>query len=452
MLTASFSNLRHRKAAYLASFLNLFLGGAILTGFAALYETGGAPGLSKADRSALQTMALVIGGWGALIIAFGTAATLSLAVRQREKEIALLKAAGALPRQIRRMIVAETATLLAAAAIPATPGGMALGRAVLATLKSTHQVSNGVGFRFGTTTLAIGLGDITAAAMVAAVVTGRRAANSGTAAALVSTATDDPGMSRRRKVAALVLILLGLDAGVLSATVMRHQGYATMSIAGQACILTGMGLALLAPALVRLTGAVLGPLMRRSGGYLAEAELRRHSRQAAGVLMPVILFVALADGALYQQFIQDDANRSAHVTLSADDKGVQTLSFLVVGMIALFAAVVVANVAVASTLNRRREFGQRRLIGDTPGEVQRSLGWETCAVLAAGLLFGTLAALAGILPFSYAKTGNLIPHQGLGVFAGVAASVTALTLAACLGAARQALRVPALAAISGQSR
>jgi putative ABC transport system permease protein len=449
MLVVSLSNLRHRRAAYLASFLNLLLGGAILTGFASLYETGSAPGLSKDDRSALQTMALVIGGWGALIIAFGTAATLSLAVRQRENEIALLKAAGALPRQIRRMIMIETATLLAAAAIPATPAGMAVGRVVLATLKSTHQVSNGVGYTFGSTTLVIGLGDVAVAALAAAIVAGRRAANQSTAASLVSAATEDARMSRKRKIAAVVLILLGLDDAVMTATLMKNEGYGTMEIAGQACVLTGIGLALLAPALVRIAGAVLGPLMRRSGGYLAEAELRRHSRQAAGVLMPVILFVALANGALYQQFIQDDANHAQHLAPSADDKGVQTLSFLVVGMIALFAAVVVANIAVASTLHRRREFGQRRLIGDTPGEVRRSLGWEACAIVAAGLVFGTLAALVGVIPFSYAKTGDLMPHQGLGVFLGVAASVTALTLAACLGAARRALSVPALAAVAG---
>jgi hypothetical protein len=35
------------------------------------------------------------------------------------------------------------------------------------------------------------------------------------------------------------------------------------------------------------------------------------------------------------------------------------------------------------------------------------------------------------------------------VFLGVAAGVTALTLAACLGAARKALRTPALAAVGG---
>jgi putative ABC transport system permease protein len=393
----------------------------------------------------------VIGGWGALIIAFGTAATLSLAVQQREKEIALLKAAGALPGQIRRMILIETAILLAAAAIPAVSAGMAVGQTVLATLKSTHQVSNGVGFRFGGLTLAIGLGDVVLAATVAALVAGRRAARQSTAAALVAAAVDDTGMSRKRKIAGIVLILLGLDAGVLSATVLKHAGYATMSTAGQAEILTGIGLALLAPALIRVTGAALGPLMRSRGGYLAEAELRWHSRPAASVLMPVILFVALANGALYQQFIQDDANRAQHVTLSADDKGVQTLSFLIVGMIALFAAVVVVNIAVATTLHRRREFGQRRLIGDTPGEVRRSLGWEAGAVVAAGLVFGTLAALAGILPFSYAKTGHLLPHRGPGMFLAVAAIVTVLTLAACLGAARRALRIPALAAIAGQS-
>ncbi|NUR26289.1 MAG: ABC transporter permease [Catenulispora sp.] len=449
MWSLTFSTLRHQRAMFAASFVNLFLGGAILTGFASLYETGAAPGVSAADRDTLQTMALVIGGWGALIVAFGVAATLGLAVRQRERQIALVKAAGALPGQIRRMIMVETVTLLAASAIPATPTGMALGRAVLAALKSTHQVSGSAGFRFGGTTLAIGLGDIALAAGIAAYVAGRRAANQGTAAALVTSATDDPGMSRKRKIWAVVLLGLGVNAAVMVATMMKDEGYDAMSVAGQACILTALGLAVLAPVLIRATARVLGPLMRGTGGYLAEAELRQHSRTAAGVLMPVILLVALANGALYQQFIQDDANRAAHLTPSADDKGVQTLSFLVVGMIALFAAVVVANVAVASTLHRRREFGQRRLIGDTPEEVRRSLGWETCAVLAAGLVFGTLAALVGILPFSYARTGDWLPDQGPWVFLGVAAGVIALTLAACLGAARKALRTPALAAVGG---
>jgi putative ABC transport system permease protein len=447
MRTVTFSTLRRDRAIFLASFLNLFLGGAILTGFASLYETSTAPGLAKADRDTLQTMAMVIGGWGALIIGFGAAATLTLAVRQRERQIALLKAAGALPGQIRRMILAETATLLAASAIPATPTGMALGRAVLAALKSTHQVSGGVGYRFGSTALAIGFGDIAVAATVAAVVAGRRAARQGTAAALVASATDDAPLGRKRVIWAVVLLGLGINAAVMVATMMKDEGYSTMSVAGQANILTALGLALLAPVLIRWTAAALSPLMRRAGGYLAEAELRRHSRQAAGVLMPVILFVALANGALYQQFIQDAANRAAHVAPSADDKGVQTLSFLVVGMIALFAAVVVANVAVATTLHRRREFGQRRLIGDTPAQVRRSLGWEAAAVLVAGLVFGTLAALVGVLPFSYAKTGQWVPDQGPWVFIGVAVAVTAVTVGACLGAARQALRTPALAAV-----
>ncbi|GAA1973564.1 FtsX-like permease family protein [Catenulispora subtropica] len=447
MWTLTFSNLRHNRAMYLATFLNLYLGGAILTAFASLYESGSAPGVSKADRDTLQTMALVIGGWGALIIAFGTAATLSLAVRQRERQIALLKAAGALPGQIRRMIMVETAALLAASAIPATPTGMALGRAVTAALKSSHQVSHGVGHRFGATALSIGFGDIVLAAGGAAVVAGRRAANQSTAAALVTSATDDAGLGRKRVIWAVVLLGLGVNAAVMVATMMKDEGYDAMSVAGQACILTALGLAVLAPVLIRATAAVLGPLMRGTGGYLAEAELRQHSRQAAGVLMPVILFVALANGALYQQFIQDDANRAAHLTPTADDKGVQTLSFLVVGMIALFAAVVVANLAVAGTLHRRREFGQRRLIGDTPGEVRRSLGWEAAVVLVAGLVSGTLAALVGILPFSYARTGDWLPDQGIGVFLGVTAVVVALTMAACLGAARRALRTPALAAV-----
>ncbi|MFD0637388.1 FtsX-like permease family protein [Catenulispora yoronensis] len=367
MRTVTFSTLRRTPAMFLASFLNLFLGGAILTGFASLYETGAAAGVSSADRKSMQTMALVIGGWGALIIAFGTAATLTLAVRQRERQIALLKAAGALPGQIRRMVLAETVTLLVVSAVPATPAGMLLGRTVLAALKSSHQVADGVAYRFGALALGIGFGDIVVAALIAAYAAGRRAAKQSTAASLVASAIDDRGLGRKRLIWAAVLLILGGNAAAMVATMMKDGGYETMSVAGQACILTALGLAVLAPWLIRATAAVLGPLMRGTGGYLAAAELRQHSRQAAGILMPVILFVALANGALYEQFIQDDATRAAHLTQSADDKGVQTLSFLVTGMIALFAVVVVANVAVAGTLHRRREFGQRRLIGDTPG-------------------------------------------------------------------------------------
>ena len=74
----------------LRRFVNVFLGAGILMAFASLFDTAGGAGVSAADRKSMTLMAWVVGGWGVLIVAFGVAATLSLAVRQRAGEMALL--------------------------------------------------------------------------------------------------------------------------------------------------------------------------------------------------------------------------------------------------------------------------------------------------------------------------------------------------------------------------
>lgn len=450
VFSLALSSLRLRAGAFAATFLNLFLGGTILMAFASLYDTGTAAGVSSADKQTLTTMSLVIGGWGLLIVAFGMAATLNLTVRQRATEIALLKSVGAMPRQIGRMIVGEAAVLCVLAAIPAVPLGYVVGRFALSSLASTNQVSPGVTYHFGVFALAVGLGDTVLAAALAAYFTARRAARLSAVGALVSASSEDRRMSRKRIVFGIIFLIAGIDCGVLTATVLKNQGFVTMSLAGEACIHTSIGLALFAPALIRAVAAVLRPLVRRFtglSGYLADAGVRQRTSQTAGVLMPVILFVGLAAGSLYIQIILDDANKAAHITESSNDKGVETLNFIVVAMIAIFAAVVLVNIAVTTTVYRRREFGQQRLLGSTPGLVLRTVAVETLITVVAGVVFGTAGALAGVIPFSIAREHRALPHVDLAVYGGVAAAVVVLTFAANLGACRRALGRPALEAV-----
>ncbi|MFC9253815.1 FtsX-like permease family protein [Amycolatopsis thailandensis] len=68
-------------------------------------------------------MASVVGGWGMVIVLFATLSTLSLLIRQRAPELALLKGAGATPSQIGRMIVGEAAKALRSPAIQAATRG-----------------------------------------------------------------------------------------------------------------------------------------------------------------------------------------------------------------------------------------------------------------------------------------------------------------------------------------
>lgn len=451
MFHIALSSLRLRTGAFAASFISVFLGAAILMSFASLIDSAQGTGVSSADKSTLTTMALVIGGWGLFIVAFGVAATSNLTVRQRSTEIALLKSAGAIPAQIRRMIISETAVVSVVAAVIAIPVAFFTGRAALAALGATHEVAHGIGYHFGIFALSVGLGDTVVAAAIAAYVAARRGASLNTREALVSAATGEQRMSRKRIVFACIFLLAGIDCAIMTATVFKNNGFVTMSVAGEACIHTSIGLALFAPVLMRVAARVLGvPLRVLTGasGYVARIDIRQRTEQSAGVLMPVILFTGLAVGSLYIQSILDSTNGAAHIVGSADNKSVETLNFIVVAMIAVFAAVVLINIAVATTIYRKREFGQWRLAGSTPVQVMRIVGFETVITVITGLSLGTVAALAGIVPYGIALGSKATPHVGAGIYVGVVATVVVLAFAANLGAARRAIQPAALEAVA----
>lgn len=78
--------------------------------------------LETADR--LVSMSAVFGGLSALVALFVVSSTLALLVRQRGRELAMLRAIGSTPRQLRRLVLLETlAVALAAAGAAALPGG-----------------------------------------------------------------------------------------------------------------------------------------------------------------------------------------------------------------------------------------------------------------------------------------------------------------------------------------
>lgn len=450
MFTLALGSLRRRVSAFVATFLAMFLGATILMSFASMLDTAGGSGVDDTSKETLITMGVVVGGWGLLLVVFAVVSTLSLSVRQRSAEMALLRNIGATPGQIARMIVGESAVLALVAAVVAIPAGMLGGRGLLELLASSGQVEEGIAYTFGPVALAMGMTITIGSAVIAALITARRTARLNAAAATNAAATDNARLGRKRLFTGLAFLALGLNLAIVTATAMKGKGSDAMQTAGQTSIWVAIGLAILAPALVRKTTALIaGPLERRGlTGYLAVQNLRQRTGQMAAVVMPVILFTAIGTATLVMQAVENKAMDASGLLKTNEQKNIETLNFVVIGMIVAFAAIMLINTLVAATSHRRREFAQQRLTGATPRQVLRVVALESVVLTAVGVLFGTFASLFTILPYSYARTGDVLPTTGTAMYALMVALAVVLSLGTGYAAARRTIRTPAIEAVA----
>jgi putative ABC transport system permease protein len=436
MTRLALSGLRHRTGAFVATFLSAALGAAILMTFASMIDTAGGPGVDAVSEESLITMASVAGGWCLLIVVFAVASTMTLSVRQRELEVGVLRRAGATPGQIRRMVIGEAVVVALAAAALAVPIGLFLGRVLLGLLQDTGQVATSVGYVFGPVALGMGFGVTVLGSVLGALLAARRAASSRRSART--------GLGRI--LAAILFLAAGVSCGVLTATVMTGKGMDAMQTAGQASIWFAVGLALLAPWLLRLVATALPVrLLFGAAGDLAATNMRRQAAQMSGAVMPVILFVGITTATVYMQAIDD---RAAEGLIRQDyEKNIQTLNYVVVGMIALFVAIMLVNTLLAATSYRRGEFARQRLAGATPGQVLAMVVAESLLLTVTGVVFGTLASVVTVLPFGIARADDPLPSLSLPPYLVVVAVAVVLTFAAAVGATRRAIAGRAVDAV-----
>jgi putative ABC transport system permease protein len=438
MIATALRNLRHRPGGFVSTFLSAFLGAALLMAFASLIDTAADVDAASGNES-LVTTASVGGGWCLVIVAFAVTSTLTLAIRQRSEQIQLLRRIGATGPQLRRMIVGEAAVVAVVASAVAVPVGLLLGRVLVNLLQNTGQVAESVDPAFGATALGTGFGVTLLGSVIAAVAAARRGAGPARAKA---------ARPVLRRIGAVLFLLAGTNCAVLTATVMDGKGIDAMQTAGQAGIWASIGLALLAPELLRLVTALLGWLPRLVGGVageLAVLGVHTRARQLAGAVMPVLIFTGIATGTVYMQSIEDAEAAGQVQQEYAQD--IQTLNYVVVGMITLFVAIMLVNTLIAATASRRREFAQQRLAGATRGQLTAMVALEAALVTVTGVIGGAVGSLFTVLPFASARAGSFVPDVTPAAFAIVVAIAVVLTAAAMLGTTRRSVRGPATAAM-----
>ena len=451
MFSLTVNSLRFRTGGFVASFIATLLGATILMTFASMLDTSTADNVSAESRETLNTLASVVGGWGLLIVTFAVTSTLTLSVRQRGAEMALLRAAGATPAQIGLMIAVEAIIVAITAALAAIPPAIVGGRQLLALLIDSDQVASDVAYRFGPIAVGMGFSVTVVAATVAAAVTARRVIRMRATESLMAAEGDEYETSGKRRFFAWLFFALGIGCGVVTVTVFKGQGSDAMQSAGSASIFTAIGFSLFAPALIRTTTTLLAvPLQRLGGvsGYLTVLNARQRTQQLASAATPIILFTAIATGTIYMQRIENSAMTVSGQAPILNEKTIETLNYVVVGMIASFAAVMLINTLIAATTYRRREFGQQRLAGATPSQVLKMVVTEDIVLIVTGVLFGTIASLPTIVPFSIARTDSVLPDVTIGIYLSIVTIAATLTLTSSLGAARRALRMRAVQAVA----
>ncbi|MFD8570001.1 FtsX-like permease family protein [Streptomyces sp. NPDC059639] len=435
-------SVRQRPGRFLATLLAAFLGAAIIMTFNAMHDTAAGSGVDSTSADTLTTAASVVGGYGTLLVFFAVASTLTVNVRQRTDEINLLRTAGATPGQIKRMVVGESVAVALAAALLAI-GPAALGGSVLLDVfKDSGQVADPVAYSFGPIAPLSGIGVTLVAAAGAAFLAVRRVTR--------EAAGIRRGRGRTRTFMSWAALVVG-GAAVCSTYAMKPTEPGLMAAPAYGAILLSVGLALVSTGLLRSALGRIEPLLTAltgASGYLGVRNMRHRAPQLSGVLVPLILFTAMATATLYMQAIENDTIKASGLTRSIEDKNLETLNLTVVGIIVVFACVMLINSLYAATAARVREFGQQRLAGATPAQILGTVAVEGVVLTFTGVFFGTLAALAGILPFTAVRTDGLLPDQGLGIWITVVAIAGAATMVTSLVTAWRGLRVPAVDAVA----
>ncbi|NXY99619.1 ABC transporter permease [Streptomyces sp. BR123] len=250
-------------------------------------------------RIKLVSMGGAMGGTALLVAVLVVVGTFALSVQQRHRELALLRAIAATPRQLRRMIGREALLVGLAAGVAGAFAGLPLaawlhgrfvdGGIVPATLERTA----------GIFPMFAAVGASLLGAWAAARITARRIARIRPAEALAEAAVERARPAWIR----IAIGLLVLSGGVVLVAVLGslRTEPASTPVTFLAVIVLAAAVALLGPLLVRGGAALLaGPLrLAGAGGHLATANLRSNATRMASAVTPLTLLIGMTCTVLF---------------------------------------------------------------------------------------------------------------------------------------------------------
>ena len=249
---------------------------------------------AREDVVAALTVFSVIAAFVALFV---VSSTFALSVQQRHRELALFRAIGSTPRQVRRLVAGEALLIALAAVLVALPLGVVAAYLERGLFARAGMIPAGLHLVIGWLPMAAALVSAVVTTQFAAFASARRAARIRPTDALRESAGQGRRLSRVRVLVGLVALGGGIATLVAAA---NGSGLLESEAPGAGLALT-LGVALLGPVLAWPFAFVGGWPPAATGsaqGLLAWANSRANLRRVASVATPVMLAVSVA-GTMY---------------------------------------------------------------------------------------------------------------------------------------------------------
>jgi putative ABC transport system permease protein len=281
--------------------------GELLPGRNATLLSGDERGLAEfadAEKASenLIVLSAVFGGLATMVMLFVVSTTLGLSIQQRQRELALLRAVGTTPGQLRRMVIGEAMFM----AVFAAGVGLLLGRVVgvwlFERLADNGIVPTAMTHHAGWLPMVVASGAVLIGSFFGALIAGRKAAKTRPTEALADAAIQRKWLSWVRVVLAVLAFGGGIALFIVTVAVMT--GPIAASTAGPSVMLWAIALALVSPGITKVLLAVLRwPVRAFAGtaGYLATLSTKTRAVRVAAVVTPIMLATGMATANIYLQ-------------------------------------------------------------------------------------------------------------------------------------------------------
>ncbi len=348
--------------------------------------------MSREDIVAGLTVFAILASFVAIFV---VASTFSLSVQQRHRELALFRAIGSTPRQVRRLVAGEAFVISVVAVLLALPVSLAAAFLEKGLFVRAGMIPSGLHVVVGWLPVLAGLGTAIVTTQLAAFVSARRASRIRPTDALREANVQARPISWLRAVTGLAAFLGGIAVVLLAA---RNAGGLHESDAPAAAMLLMVAAALLGPLLAWPFAWLVGrPLAaRRSApGLLAWANTRTSLRRTASVATPLMLAISvvsslfIAKSILHKETHAQTAKRTtaAFVLRAHQTRGLSTEVAAAARRlhgVASASGTIATSVVVAADGQNLRPFPARTVDAGSAGRV-----------LDLGLVSGSLADLRG---------------------------------------------------------